>query len=102
MLLCCSLFTEPYLHAISCGAIFIDEYFEEPVIRFLAKLFYVCTTNFSISGGKTVFVHVQDSAVKQVSILTSFTVQIVLLVNLLSSVSPTDTFFLSGSCHFRA
>jgi hypothetical protein len=76
MLLCCSLCTESYPHAISWGAIFVDEYFDEPVIRFLAILFYVCTTNFSTSGGKAVIFHELDSTVKQVSVLTSVTVQI--------------------------
>jgi len=44
---------------------FIDEHFADPVMRFPAVLFCVCTTNFSINGGKAVIVHVLDRAVEQ-------------------------------------
>ena len=56
---------------------FIDEYFDDPVIRLLAIFFCVCSTNFSISGGEAVIVHVLDSTVKQARMLTYFTVRIV-------------------------
>jgi hypothetical protein len=92
----CSLIQDLiYTRSREVLAIFIDEYFDDPVIRFLAVLFFVCRTNFSTCEGKTVIDHVLDITVKQ-------TVHIFRLLNFLSGVSLTNNFFLSGSCQFRA